>query len=353
MDKFRIDSHKLMYHPQRVADWQNNKLIYPIYMEISPAGACNHRCVFCSVDFMGYRNDFLDAQILKKRICELGKLGLKSIMFAGEGEPFLHRELPDIITHTKIAGIDVAITTNGVLMTPDISEKILGSTEWIKISCNAGTPETYAKIHHTKPSDFDRVIQNMARAVEIRKENGFSCTLGLQIILLDQNSEDVEKLAQTAKDIGVDYMVVKPYTFHPDNEHRYDIKYESYSQLDKQLERFNNKRFSVVFRRETMQNWDRGERGYKRCYALSFWSYIDSRGNVWGCSSHLQNETFNFGNIHDKTFKQIWENPERLEMLKKFENEFDIKVCKYNCRMDKINQYLWDLENLPEHVNFI
>jgi len=99
-DRFKIDSHKLNYHIRRVADWLDKKFIYPVYREISPSGACNHRCFFCSMDFMEYRKDFLDTDILEKRITELAGLGLKSIMFAGEGEPFLYKDLPTIITHT-------------------------------------------------------------------------------------------------------------------------------------------------------------------------------------------------------------------------------------------------------------
>ena len=44
-DPHHIDSHKLIYHPERVAqvmkvgkDWEKAKNIYPIYMEISPIG---------------------------------------------------------------------------------------------------------------------------------------------------------------------------------------------------------------------------------------------------------------------------------------------------------------------------
>jgi len=36
MDKYRIDSHKLMYHINRVNDWLKGKLIYP--ERIFPSG---------------------------------------------------------------------------------------------------------------------------------------------------------------------------------------------------------------------------------------------------------------------------------------------------------------------------
>ena len=120
-DGLRIDHHKLLFHVDRVSDWLKSERIYPLYMEVSPAGSCNHRCVFCGLDFMGYQPRFLDADLLKTRLTEMGSLGLKSIMFAGEGEPFLHRRMVEIILHAKEqSGIDVAVTTNGVLMRSDV-----------------------------------------------------------------------------------------------------------------------------------------------------------------------------------------------------------------------------------------
>ena len=52
-NSYNIDGHKLNLHPERVSRWLQGESIYPIYMEFSPSGTCNHRCVFCSMDFMG------------------------------------------------------------------------------------------------------------------------------------------------------------------------------------------------------------------------------------------------------------------------------------------------------------
>lgn len=355
MDKYRIDRHKLIYHVNRVHDWLTGKMIYPIYMEVSPAGACNHRCTYCGLDFMGYQPRYLDTTILKKRLSEMGKLGLKSIMYAGEGEPFLHRDMAILINHTKRAGIDVAVTTNGVLLKKEITNDILNNTQWIKVSINGATPDTYAKIHRCRPHDFDRVIENMSYAARIRKDNGYSCSLGMQLLLLPENHHEVVALAELARDIGVDYLVIKPYSQHPQSKTtKYSsIKYSDYEYLDEELSKFNTDNFNVIFRIRTMKKWDEGGRNYHRCLALPFWSYIDAGGNVWGCSVYLGDKRFLYGNIYEQSFRGIWESEKRLKSLRWVENEMNVSQCRINCRMDETNRYLWNLKKAPEHVNFI
>jgi len=352
-DRFKIDSHKLIYHVKRTADWLDNRLIYPIYMEISPSGTCNHRCFFCSMDFMGYQKNYLDTGILKTRITELSRLGLKSIMFAGEGEPFLHKDLPQIIVHTKKEGIDVALTTNGVLMRPSITDTIFDRVEWIKVSLNAGTSQTYAKIHGTQADDFYKVMSNVAYAVKTRESTDSKCTIGLQILLVPENYHEVELLAQKASDLGVDYLVVKPYTNHHRNAHSCEIQYHDFNDLGTRLEKYNTASFNVIFRATAMKKWDKKQRDYSKCLCLPFWSYMDARGNIWGCSAHLLEDRFNYGSIMTQTFKEIWEGEKRKTSLKWVDSSLDIQTCKLNCRMDEVNKYLNELRQLPDHVNFI
>lgn len=355
MDRYRIDNHKLLYHVPRVNDWLNGKLIYPIYMEVSPSGACNHRCTFCALDFMSYQKRYLDAPMVMERLSEMGMLGLKSVMYGGEGEPLMHGQIADIINHTKKSGIDSALTTNAVLLTESMSEKILGAMEWMKVSIGAATKETYAKIHRTRQEDFDAVIRNLASASKIKHKNGYKCTLGMQILLLPENRDEVVSLAAIARDIGVDYLVVKPYSQHPlSKTNRYKgVKYSEYMHLKDALSDLNTKDFSVIFRMNTMKKWDENGRNYSKCFALPFWSYIDAGGKVWGCSVYLGDERFLYGNIYENSFKEIWEGCKRKKSLNWFENNLNAKECRINCRMDEINQYLWNLRNPPEHVNFI
>lgn len=355
MDKYRIDSHKLLYHVSRVNDWLNGELIYPIYMEVSPSGACNHRCTFCALDFMGYQKRYLDTNILMERLLEMGRLGLKSVMYGGEGEPLMHDQITEIINHTKKCAIDVALTTNAVLLRESLVEHILVNLEWLKVSINAATKETYSKVHRTKTSDFDDVLTNLACAAKVKRENGYKCILGMQTLLLPENKNEIVHLAKIARDIGMDYLIVKPYSQHPlSKTNRYkDVKYGEYVGLSNELSKLTSENFSIIFRMNAMKKWDENKRKYVRCLALPFWSYIDAGGNVWGCSVYLGDERFLYGNIYENSFKDIWEGEKRKKSLNWVEKELDAKQCRINCRMDEVNNYLWGLKNPPEHVNFI
>ena len=153
----------------------------------------------------------------------------------------------------------------------------------------------------------------------------------------------------------MDYLVIKPYSQHPQSKTtKYSsINYNEYNYLEDELKEFNTDGFNVVFRLYTMNKWDDGKRSYKRCLALPFWSYIDSGGNVWGCSVYLEDKQFFYGNICEQSFEDIWEGHKRRESLKWMEENLDASDCRVNCRMDEVNRYLWELRHLPEHVNFI
>lgn len=355
MDEFKIDSHKLNFHPERVAAWLSGENIYPIYMEVSPIGLCNHRCVFCGLDFMGYRNARLDLKRAETLLPELGRLGLKSIMYAGEGEPLLHPDICRITELTKAAGIDVAFTTNGTLMTPDKAELLLKYSTWIKISCNGGDEDSYSRIHRGKRGDFEKMLSNLKQAAAIRKEKHYDCTLGLQLVLVPENQGSVTNLARMASEAGADYLVIKPFSQHTQSINRQyeNLEYAGMDALEKELKQYETETFKVIFRRSTMERWNHREKSYSKCLALPFWSYIDSSGNVWGCSMFLGNEKFLYGNIYANSFEEIWQGRKRRESLDYVQNELDVHQCRINCRMDKINSYLWDLQNPSKHVNFI
>jgi GTP 3',8-cyclase len=365
-DRYAIDSHKLIYHPRRVAqfldaedDWEKMKKIYPLYVEISPVGACNHRCTFCAVDYIGYKPIRLSLEAIERTLAEMGRQGVKSVMFAGEGEPMLHKEIDRMVMAAAAAGIDTAMTTNASILSDAFVENALPLMSWIKASVNAGTAKTYARIHQTKERDFDHVLANLKRMVEARRSGGYSCVLGAQILLLPENADEVETLARLCRDeIGLDYLVVKPYSQHTSSVTQLyqNINYQDYAELRSQLSTLNTETFSVVYRDNTMKKHDEGNaHRYSRCHATpAFWAYIMSTGAVYGCSAYLLDPRFDYGNINESSFSDIWEGESRRKNFHYVREELDIGECRLNCRMDEVNRYLDKLVRQDvQHLNFI
>jgi len=365
-DKYGIESHKLAYHPQRVAeileagdDWEKGKHIYPIYMELSPIGACNHRCTFCAVDYLGYNPVKLDFDIMKKRLPEMGKLGVKSIMYAGEGEPLLYKRIAELAEITKQSGIDVSFTTNGTILPKDFLERALPNTSWIKASINAGTSETYHKVHQGKKGDFEKAIKNLKAMVDYRKKHNLDVVLGAQSMLLPENVDEMDELARVCRDeIGLDYLVIKPYSQHKFSlTHKYEgVDYTKYAHYEKKFTSMSSDNFQVIFRGHTMKKYIEGdEQRYKKCYATpNLWAYIMADGRVFSCSAYLLDDRFDLGNINDNTFQEIWEGDKRKKNFEFVKHDLDISECRLNCRMDEANRYINAIDHQTiEHINFI
>lgn len=354
MNDLRIDSHKLLFHPRRVADWLEGKPVAPLYLEVSPAGMCNHRCRFCGMDYVGYPKRYLPGDLFRARLAEMGEAGVRAIMFAGEGEPFMNRDMAGMAVAARRAGIDVAFTTNGVLLTPDRAERVLPVTSWIKVSCNAGTAKTYAHVHGTAESDFAAMWRNMEAACALRAASGAACVIGFQLLALPENRAEAAALAARARDIGADYLVIKPYSISPRSLHT-EYRDLHYGDCDDLLavRELSTDAFKVIFRQETMRRREQPQLTYARCQALPFWGYVDSGATLWGCLRHIGEEAFNFGNLADGSFADLLNHPNRLKKLKEWNESGDIEDCHVACRMDAVNAYLWELRHPSAHVNFI
>lgn len=351
-DNIRIDSHKLIFHPNRVSEWMKGENIYPIELEIGLTNACNHRCTFCALEYTGYQPVTIEKDIIVNNLKDLSSKGLKSVIYAGEGEPLIHKNAGDIINATKSFGIDAALSTNGVLLNSDFAENCLKSLTWVRFSVAGIKEETYKNIHQCKAGDLQKVLINMQNAVEVKKKQKLSTTLGVQLLLLPENQEEVVQMAKELKKIGVDYFTIKPFSKHPQSNHNVEIDYRELSELEQQLKEEETSQYKIYYRAHAMEKICQ-KRSYKQCLALPFMVYIDARGNLWPCIVFMGKQEFSYGNLYKNSFIEIWEGDKRKELIEYF-NQMDLeKNCRQLCRLDEMNQYLNQLKHPQGHVNFI
>ena len=351
-ENIRMDSHKLIYHPDAVARWLKGENIYPIEIEISPSGACNHRCVFCAVDYIGYQPDFLDRDTILRDIYQMGKKGLKSVICSGEGEPLLNKDMPDIANGIKDAGVDVAMSTNGALFTAEKVRDCLGAFTWVRYSIASMEEKSYDKIQRGKQGDLNRVKENLQEAVRVKRDKGYKTTLGVQCLLLPDNMEQLPDMAKQLREIGVDYLTVKPYSQHLHSENTFQIDYNAMLELEQEIKQYATEDFAIYFRANAMKKMHQ-QKCYEVCHGLPFMTHIDAKGNVWPCVAHIGTKEFCYGNIYESTFEEIWEGNRRKEIIEKLSSLDINKVCREACRLDEINKYLNELKHPGGHVNFI
>lgn len=351
-ENIRMDSHKLIYHPDRVSKWLKGEPVYPIEMEIGLSGACNHRCIFCAVDYMGYRPQLLQSDVLIKNLEIMGQKGLKSIIYAGEGEPLVHPEAPDIFNQTKANNIDAAMSTNGVLFTKEKAIECMKALSWIRFSIAGATDSTYEKIHQCKKGDLQVVMNNMYDAVEVKCKQKLQTTLGAQLLLLPENKGEVVALGRSMREIGFDYFTVKPFSQHPQSKAKLQVDYSESEEIGRKLKELETDKFKIYFRSRSIENLGM-KKPYDKCNGVNFMTYMDAAGDVFPCIVFMGNKDFVYGNINDNDFDEIWESERARKIRNMFDDKFIHAHCRKNCRLDEMNKYLFELKHPGSHVNFI
>lgn len=349
--KIEVDNHKLMYHPERVDEFRKTGDCFPIYIEIGLTNACNHKCIFCALDFLENGGSFIDKNILIQNLESMAKNGVKSVMFAGEGEPLLHKDINLFVKKSKEFGMDISITTNGVLFSVDRIKECLPNLSWLRFSIDAGTSKSYAKIHGTSDLDFNLIMKNLKDAVDFKEKNNLNVTIGTQLLLISENSEEAVILAEKLREIGVDNLQIKPYSHHPRSLNDLSVKYGESDKIKEELMKLNSDKFKVYFRSATIERIQDGI-CYPECYGLPFFALIDSRGNIIPCNLYYGNKEFTYGNLYKNSFSEIWKSERRRQILQKL-REKGVKECRVGCRLDPINRYLHRIKNPYPHDNFI
>jgi radical SAM protein with 4Fe4S-binding SPASM domain len=351
MKKLDIDAHKLMFHPERVSNWKTEGDCFPIYVEIGPTNYCNHRCVFCALDYLERGKTCIDQEVMTTTLKDMAISGVKSVMFAGEGESLLHPDISQFVQTAKTEGIDVSITTNGVLFNEEKAREILPHLSWLRFSLDAGTKENYSYIHGTKESDFNRVLLNIEYAAKLKQEAKYPVEIGVQALLTNRSLTELIPLAKMLKNIGADNLQIKPYSHHPASKNDLSFDYQTAEEIRGELESISDSGFNVIYRNKTIERVCQ-DRDYDKCYGLPFFALIDSRGNIIPCNMFYNNEEFTYGNLYEKSFSEIWGGEKRKEVLKKIEDK-GISECRKGCRLDSINKYLERIKNPKQFDNFI
>jgi MoaA/NifB/PqqE/SkfB family radical SAM enzyme len=359
-----MDDTKLLWHMERVIQhFDKGERVPPIHIDWGLSKFCNVNCVFCFGIFQNLKREYIQRDALLKSIKEAGECGVKSIAFVGDGEPTLNPNLYDALKTGKNGNISMAISTSGVALdTDEKREVVLDCCDWARFSISAGDREGYKKIHRV--DKFDIVVENMKKIVALRDKKGYKCDIGLQSVFIPGlMNDDTIKEAKLAVELGVDYFVIKQCSLPKNNESVGAVHFDINSYSDenviaalKEAESYSTEKTQIIPKWKTIER--KGERLYRHCPAVPLISEISGNGDWFPCGYFFggkrEYDQYKFGNIHDKTFKEIFESERYWDIIKKFRNEFNSTTgCFGSCRLDACNKFIDNYITKPKGINFI
>ena len=351
-----------MYHLDRVQAWERGERFAPVHIDMGLSKFCNTACIYCYAVVQNMtRGTMIKRDALLRYIENCGNLGVRSIGFIGDGEPTLNPAVYDATVLARKHGIDISMATNGLLFDMSRAHDMLRDMTWIRFNLSAGERDEFRRIHQSKAKNFDELVEKIRALVQIKKQNGYNCTLGLQMVLIPENYDQVLKEAELGAELGVDYFVIKHCS---DSEYKeIGIDYKDYIQIEdvlKEAETLSSENYVV------QAKWDKiragtesplykdGYRKYDVCYGTPFVLQISGNGKVYPCGPFFNKERFYIGDIHEQSFFDMVMNDRYWDVHRDVSESVDVhKDCAIGCRQDYVNKFLWDLKNPPEHINFI
>ncbi len=258
-DKYHMSSHKLLWHLERLEDWQKGGKISPMHIQLGITTGCNLDCCFCYGKEFGQTSWKDRREMPKKTIIDLFReskeSGIKSITIIGEGENTTHLDFYDIIDYAREIDLDLGLATNGIAIRKNSMSNFLRSFVWIRTSLCAAERSRYKEIHGK--DRFHQVISNIESLVTVKKRNNLDTTLGLQMVVLPENIDQILPLTKLGKDLGADYFVVKPCADTP--EKKFGIPFATLKNLDELLveaENHSTEDYAVIVKFDKFQSGD-------------------------------------------------------------------------------------------------
>lgn len=362
-----LDGHKLAWHADRVNAWLRGERIAPITIDCALTRKCTYRCAYCYGKLQENSCKEINREVIYRFLGDAADIGVKAISFVSDGESTCSPHLYAAIRRGKFNGLDMALGTNGYLLEEKELEKMLNDLTYLRFNISAADRDRYSEIHGCGERCYDRVIDIIKKCVSIKNRNKLDVTIGMQMVLMPQFSDQIIPLARLGKDLGVDYLVIKHCS--DDECGSLGVDYGKYQALSEMLEYAESlSSDNYIVRAKWSKLMSLGKRGYSKCYGPPFILQISGSGLVAPCGMLFGDKysRYHIGNIVDQSFQSIWRSDKYWDIMEELSSgNFDAHtMCGSLCLQHMTNEYLNGIKNgkeatlsnsgnQPKHVNFI
>jgi len=314
----------------------------PLWVQIGVSNRCNYRCLMCwdHPSFVSREDPYPDPaasrfyrehpevdrssalmglELFRETVEDLHALGTRRVDLVGRGEPFLNRELVPMVSLVKRNRMYCNISTNGSLLNREILETLQREgLDQLVVSLNAGTPDTYGKIHTAQSgAAFSRIRASLLQLREIKSRKGARKPfLTLSFVLFKPNYQEIGSMLATAREVGAQQVIFKHAVVYPGISFL-DLSDAEKTLLDQELMDLEKQalRWGIDLKLDPPIGSYRHQAAgplspreiYAKipCYIGWLFSLVTADGTVLPCC-HCYSS---MGNIRDGSFGRIWRSP--------------------------------------------
>lgn len=188
-------------HYQKISGWMKGKnpLPAPILASLDPVNSCNQKCYYCnSQRYLNHLKQW-EREFIKSLLNNLSEWGVKSVCWAGGGEPTLNPNLIGMFQMAKDLGLESSIITNGTYLTDEMN-----LCRWIGISLDSADPDVYRRVRGS--DDCWNVLANIG----ILAKSNPKTDIAVKVLVLPETIDTLLETCKVAKSLGVRDFHVRP-----------------------------------------------------------------------------------------------------------------------------------------------
>ena len=187
-----------------------DKLNRPLIdLRISVTDKCNFRCTYCmprevfgnDFPFMG-RDEIMTFEEIDRLAGIFVSLGVEKIRLTG-GEPLLRRNLHNLVSMLALRDVEIAMTTNGVLLPRYAPALSAAGLNRVTVSLDAIDEATFAKI-----TDSGHTVASVMAGIEAAESVGLGPIKINTVVKRNSNEEEVLDLIErfSNRDIAIRFI---------------------------------------------------------------------------------------------------------------------------------------------------
>lgn len=189
---------------------------FPSQIIVDITELCNLECIHCPhVSWKKtehYSGAFLDPELNKKMVDEVGDVGKGSVQYiryTSNGEPLIHPKAYELIQYAvDHSNTYVTLTTNGTILSEKRIRKLIESgIHMIDISIDAYHPETYSKIR--VKGDLEVTRTNVMKLIKWVSETKAETKVIVSYVEQEENKLETGLFEEFWRNQGADAVVIR------------------------------------------------------------------------------------------------------------------------------------------------